>query len=187
MTQRRTFGYTYAGCQFREVIRLIPGGFVFHGKWNIQWADVVGYRAFPDFYTDLALTALASPKPRIALYLRDARVIKIRGDLLVVEGKPMTRDRGIPEAFTDLLKHVRENVVSRWAGPTEEKILFATALVLFASGFSFALGAAVISRAFEPSVPVAMVAGVLLAQAAFILAPFVARRLRRIYILVRSP
>lgn len=186
MMHESTFGYSYFGQSFREVLRLVPAGFIVNGKQSYQWADIVGYRAFPDFYTDLAMAALASPKPRLALYVRDGRLIRIRGDLLVIAGKPRVSNDGIPEAFTELVKHVRENGISRWDGPTEEKVLFATAFILFAIGFFLTVGLAVTFRLFAPSIHLAIVAGVLVAQGAFIVAPLLAKRLRQVYIIAQG-
>src|SRR5205823_1946572 len=114
-TTDTTFGYSYIGASFREVVRFVPGGFVFGGKSTVHWSEIVGYRAFPDFYPDRAMAALGSPKPRIALYVRDGRIILIRGDVLVAYGKPMVRANGIPEAFSELVNHLREIGVPRWA------------------------------------------------------------------------
>lgn len=176
------FGYSYVGQPFREVVRLVSDGFIFKGKWPIRWSEIAGYRAFPDFFTDPAMIALGSPKPRVVLYRKDGRIIRIRGDLLVKAGTPVARHEDVPAAFEQLVNHVRDSGIPRWTGPKEEGILFGVAFALFAIGFLLGLTPTAAVRVSESRIAAAVVVGVLLAQITFVLAPVVARPLRRVYI-----
>lgn len=178
-TRHERFGYSYAGRSFREVIRVVSDGFAFKGRWNVRWSEIVGYRAFPDFYPDRVMAAIGSPKLRIAMYTKDGRMIRIRGDVLVVDGNPMVRVGGIPEAFTEFVEHLREKGIPKWVGPKEEEVLFAVALALFVVGFLVGL---VRFSVFDSRIAAAVIGGVLLAQMSFVIAPFVARRVRKAYI-----
>jgi hypothetical protein len=184
METERTFGYSYVGTPFRKVLRLTSSGIEFEGYGEAQWSDLVGYRAYPDFYHDLALAAVQSPRPRISLYFRDGRLRTLRGDLLVDDQhRSEERRYGIPQAFYDVVDLLKQRGVPKWQGPREEIVLFATAFTLMM--FGFVVGTAV-ARVFFGSVELPLgigaVAGVLLGQTAFVLAPLLARRLRRLYI-----
>jgi hypothetical protein len=178
----RVFGYSYFGTPFREIVHIDDGGFVYKAQVEEKWSEVAGYRASPDFFPDRVLEAIRSAKPRLALYLRNGDVLKVQGDLLVRRGQPMRREHGIPIAFMDLVETLDTIGIPKWHGPREEAALFGTAGILMLVGF--VIGVAVAARI--GMMPFALGIGVgaasILAQAAFLISPTVAKRLRTTYL-----
>lgn len=183
-TTEKVFGYATIGKSFREVIRLRRGELVYKSTRRIAWPDIIGYRAFPDFYPDLVLATFGSAKPRIALYIKDGSIITIRGDLLLLAGagsEKIEQTNG-RTAFAALVDEVRDRSVPKWAGPREEAVLFTTAFALFVLGLAVGMAAVKRFATLAHSIGTGVVVGVLIAQCAFLLAPLVTRRLRKVYI-----
>lgn len=183
-TTEKVFGYRPMTKSFREVIRLGHEELVYRSTRHIAWSDVIGYRAFPDFYPDVVLAAIGSAKPRIALYVRDGSIITIRGDLLILAdagGDEPDQTTG-RTAFAGFVGELHDRGVRKWAGPREEAVLFTTAFALFALGLAVGMAAASPYATPLHSIGTGVIVGVLIAQSAFLLAPLVARRLRKVYI-----
>jgi hypothetical protein len=181
MTEK-VYGYTYLGCAFKQILRLRDDEVVVHETKRVPWADVVGFRAFPDFYPDLILAFLGSAKPRLALYLRTGEVLHVRGDLLVKAFDEMHREKGIPIAFEELVDDIRTRGVMKWNGPKEETVLFTTGWALFVVGLIVGMAIALQYGVSTMPIGIGVAVGVLFAQAAFVVGPLVARRLRTIYL-----
>src|SRR2546427_3635732 len=77
-----TFGYSYLGSKFNEILRLEPEGIVYAGHQRIPWSNIFAYRAYPNFFQDQVYARLHAPRPRLWVYLTDGHLIKIRGDLI---------------------------------------------------------------------------------------------------------
>jgi hypothetical protein len=180
--QQTIFGYPALRHSFREIIRVDEEGFVYKHSLRVHWAEVVAYRAFPDFLFDLVEAFVLSAKRRLSLYLADGRIIAIRGDLLRTKDDTLNPDH----AFEQLRNEVERRNVPKWRGPREEVILLATAWVLLVLGGTAGAAYATWSQAKAGALGAAVVSGVLTSQFAFLLAPAIGRRARRIYIAARS-
>ena len=181
------YRYEFFGGRPREVVRCGDDGIVYKGGALIAWSQIVGFRAFPDFRADIALFVLRSAKPRLALYLKDGKLIRVRGDILANdEGATASAEPSLPPSYVSLVNCVRQHGIERWAGPTEERILFSTAFALFLIGLFFGSLASPFVLGNSSVLVTGVVVGVLLAQIAFAVAPVVGVRIRRV-IIANSP
>jgi hypothetical protein len=176
------FGYAYWGVRFSEVLQIDDVGFVYKSQADEKWGDVAGYRASPDFFPDRVLKAMRSAKPRLALYLRNGHVLKVRGDILVRRGEAMRREDGVPIAFTDLVGTLDRIGIQKWQGPKEEAALFGTAGILMLLGFVVGVAVAARLGMMADALGIGVGAAAILAQAAFLISPTVAKRLRTSYL-----
>lgn len=171
--------YSYSGLGSDLLLTVDDEGLLYKSKRRIKWSEIAGYRASPDFFPDHVLEAMRSLKPRLALYLTNGDLIKIRGDILVRNG-----DSGdvAATAFQELVGIITSHGITKWRGPTEEAALYRTAGVLMVVGFV----TGVTASALLPELPSAMALGTagaaILAQLTFIFSPLIAKRWRVTYL-----
>jgi hypothetical protein len=178
----RVFGYSYVGVRFREILRVNDVGFTYKSRRDGKWSEIAGYRASPEFFPDRILEAIRSAKPRLALYLKNGDVVKIRGDILVRRGDSMRHGDGIPIAFRELVDALEIIGVPKWRGPREETALFGTAGVLMLVGFLVGMATASRMETMPFAVGIGVGMAAILAQGTFLISPAVARRLRTNYL-----
>jgi hypothetical protein len=103
------YGHRKLSSQFRKILELEQGGFVFEGK-HYNWNEIKKIKRYDSPFWNLLF--YQGGTPRAYIYLKDGKCIRIRGRIFEQEGKKPEVGfvQGATAAYDELLNLIEEKI-----------------------------------------------------------------------------